>query len=281
MSNPYLPMPMRIEEITVETDDRSLKSFLLSFQKHEDRLSFFSQFRPGQFCQLSIFGKGEAPFGVASVDPKQGLVRFTINKIGIFTRGIHDMQPGRTLGMRGPLGNWYPVEDRRGSNIVIVGGGYAFTTLFALIQHITAPENRDRYGTLTVLYGARQPDLFLYKRETAQWHSRDDMGFHQTIDQAVEGWRHRVGLVPKVLRELAPSSENSVAFICGPPVMIRFTLPELQEMGFPPERIFTSMEKRMKCGIGKCGRCNIGPEYICTDGPVFSFARLKQLPNDV
>lgn len=107
------------------------------------------------------------------------------------------------------------------------------------------------------------------------------MDFHQTIDQAVEGWQHHVGLVPRVLRDLAPASENSVAFICGPPVMIRFTLPELQELGFAPERIFTSLEKRMKCGIGKCGRCNIGPEYICTDGPVFSFARLKQLPSDL
>lgn len=281
MINPYLPMPMRLEEVIVETGDGSLKSLLLSFKKWEDGEKFFSRFRPGQFCQLSIFGKGEAPFGVASVDPKQGLVRFTINKIGVFTKAIHAMEPGGTLGMRGPLGNSYPVEERQGSNIVIVGGGYAFTTLYALIQYLTGGDNRHRFGDLTVLYGARHPDLFLYKRETSQWYMREDLGFHQTIDQPVEGWRHRVGLVPKVLRDIAPSAANAVAFICGPPIMIRFTLPELQELGFPPDRIFTSMEKRMKCGIGKCGRCNIGPRYICADGPVFSLAELKQLPGDL
>ena len=281
MHNPYKPIPMRIARTVVETDDQSLKSFELTFEMEADRERFFSKYRPGQFCQISIFGKGEAPFGVASAAWEGDLVRFTINEIGVFTRAIHEMKPGDTIGMRGPLGNWYPIEDWKGSNIVIIGGGYAFTTLFALAQHLLAPEIRPRYGDLTVIYGAREPGLFLYKKVIETWYGREDINSYQAIDRAVEGWDHLVGYVPTVTKEIAPAAENTVAFVCGPPVMIKFTLPVLSELGFPPERIYTSLEKRMKCGIGKCGRCNVGPKYVCKDGPIFTFAQLQELPPDL
>jgi len=281
MHNPYKPIPMRIARTVVETDDQSLKSLELTFERGADREQFFSKYRPGQFCQLSIFGKGEAPFGVASAAWEGNFVRFTINKIGVFTRAIHKMKSGDPIGLRGPLGNWYPIEDWKGSNIVIIGGGCAFTTLFALAQHLLPPEIRSQYGDLAVIYGAREPGLFLYKKELETWYEREDINLYQAIDNPREGWGHLVGYVPTVTKEIAPAAENTVAFVCGPSVMIRFTLPVLDELGLPSERIYTSLEKRMKCGIGKCGRCNVGSKYVCKDGPVFTLAELRELPADL
>jgi sulfhydrogenase subunit gamma (sulfur reductase) len=280
MSNPYEPIPMRIAQTVTETDDRTLKSFELAFERKEDQESFFSLYRPGQFCQLSLFGKGEAPFGVASAAGEGDFVRFTVNRIGTFTSALHAMQSGDSLGMRGPLGNWYPIDDWKGANMVIIGGGYAFTTLYALTRHLLSPAIRPHYGTLTVIYGARNPGLFLYKEDIASWPERKDLTFYQTIDCPQEDWKYLTGYVPDIVQRLAPPAENTVAFVCGPPIMISLTLPILSTLGFPAERIYTSLEKRMKCGIGKCGRCNIGPRYICTDGPVFTLARLQKLPQD-
>ena len=281
MDNPYQPTPMYIARTAVETDDHSLKSFELVFRNNADRQQFFAGYRPGQFCQLSLFGKGEASFGVASAAWEGNFVRFTVNKIGAFTNAIHAMNPGDPIGMRGALGTWYPIEEWQGHDIVIIGGGYAFTTLYALTKHLLDPSVRPNYGDLTVIYGAREPGLFLYKPDIKTWYRRDDVTLFQTIDNPVEGWPYLTGYVPAVTQEIAPPSQNAVAFVCGPPVMIRFTLPVLSNLGFPPERIYTSLEKRMKCGIGKCGRCNIGPQYICQDGPVFSFAELRGLPSDL
>jgi sulfhydrogenase subunit gamma (sulfur reductase) len=281
MQNPYQPTPMYIARTVDETGDHSLKTFELLFTQDEDREHFFEAYQPGQFCQLSIFGKGEASFGVASAAWEGSFVRFTINKIGAFTRAVHAMEPGDEIGMRGPLGTSYPIDQWAGSNIVVIGGGYAFTTLYALTKHLLDPSVRPNYGALTVIYGAREPGLFLYKPDLQIWQRRNDMTLHQTIDQPREGWPYLTGFVPTVTREIAPSSENSVAVVCGPPVMIKFTLPVLHELGFAPERIYTSLEKRMKCGLGKCGRCNVGPKYVCKDGPVFSFAELRALPSDL
>ena len=279
-ANPYQPVPALIARTVVETDDQMLKSFELTFEREADRARFVSEYRPGQFFQLSIFGKGEAPFGVASAAWEGDFVRFTVNKIGLFTRALHEMQPGDSIGMRGPLGNSYPIEEWRDANIVIIGGGYAFTTLYALTKHLLDPSVRDQYGDLTVIYGARNSGLFLYKEDIATWYERDDITFCQTIDSPEEGWDYRVGFVPTVTKEIAPSPQNAVVFVSGPPVMIRFTLLELYQLGFPADRIYTSLEKRMKCGLGKCGRCNIGHKYVCKDGPVFSFAQLRELPQD-
>jgi len=174
------------------------------------------------------------------------------------------------------LGNWYPVDKFKGENIVIIGGGFAFTTLRSLLIYLI--NNRDEYGEITVVYGARNPDLFIYKDEITEWEKRDDLKLHLTIDNQVEGWNKKVGFVPAVTKEIAPSAKKSWVIVCGPPIMIKFTLLVLVELAFPDERIYTSLERRMKCGIGKCGRCNIGSKYICIDGPVFSLEELKKIP---
>jgi len=162
-------------------------------------------------------------------------------------------------------------------HIVIVGGGFAFTTLRSLINYMIDARNRSRFGKITVIYGARNPGLLIYKDELEAWGKRDDINLNVTVDKGDAGWKGREGFVPTVCKEVAPSSENAVTVICGPPIMIRFTLPVFFELGFSKENIITSLEMRMKCGIGKCGRCNVGEKYVCKDGPVFSLAELDKL----
>ncbi len=274
MSNTYIPVNMRVETIAVEDKEKALRTFDLVFVDEADGKRF--TYMPGQFCEFSLLGKGESPFGIASSPTETDFLRFTVNRTGSVTNEIHYLREGDTVGIRGPLGNWYPVEKFKGGNVVIIGGGFAFTTLRSLIVYML--EHRQDYGDLTVIYGARNPDLFLYKDELAQWQKRDDLTLHLTIDKPVEGWTGMTGFVPAVVRELAPSTENAWVVVCGPPIMIKFTLPVLAELRFPDARVYTSLERRMKCGIGKCGRCNIGSKYICIDGPVFSMEELGEIP---
>ena len=279
--SPYLPIPMHVLHAYYESTDRSLKTLELSFDNPQDARDFFAAFNPGQFCLLSVFGKGESALGVASAAWEGDFVRFTAQKMGSVTTALHELKPGDSLGMRGPLGNGFPLEDWKGKDLVIIGGGCAFSTLYALTKHLHHPSNRGDYGKMTVIYGTRTSGLCMYKQDIAAWHQRDDMEVHQAIDVPENDWLHHVGYVPDVVKEVRPSPVNSVAVVCGPPIMTKFTLPALVELGFSPEAIFTSLEKRMKCGVGKCGRCNLGPNYICKDGPVFSLAELNSLPADL
>ena len=196
------------------------------------------------------------------------------------TSALHEMEVGAVMGIRGPLGNSWPIDFLAGKNIVIVGGGFAFTTLRSLINYMIDDRNRARFGKITVIYGARNPGLLIYKDELAAWAKRYDINLNVTVDKGEADWKGREGFVPTVCREVAPSSENAVTVICGPPVMIRFTLPVFFELGFSKENIITSLEMRMKCGIGKCGRCNVGEKYVCKDGPVFSLAELDKLTKE-
>ena len=272
---------MHVLHAYYESTDRSLKTLELSFDNPQDARDFFAAFNPGQFCLLSVFGKGESALGVASATWEGDFVRFTAQKMGSVTTALHELKPGDSLGMRGPLGNGFPLEDWKGKDLVIIGGGCAFSTLYALTKHLHHPSNRGDYGKMTVIYGTRTSGLCMYKQDIAAWHQRDDMEVHQAIDVPENDWLHHVGYVPDVVKEVKPSPVNSVAVVCGPPIMTKFTLPALVELGFSPEAIFTSLEKRMKCGVGKCGRCNLGPNYICKDGPVFSLAELNSLPADL
>jgi NAD(P)H-flavin reductase len=189
------------------------------------------------------------------------------------------MKEGDVMGVRGPLGNWYPWEEMKGKNVVIIGGGFAFTTLRSSIVYMLDPANRPKFKDITVVYGARSPGMLLYKDELAAWEKREDINMHITVDATDDpDWKYNVGFVPTVTQEKITSSEDAMALVCGPPIMIRFTQPILEELGFPAERIILSLEMRMKCGIGMCGRCNIGDRYVCKDGPVFSLAELKALP---
>jgi NAD(P)H-flavin reductase len=279
VENPYLPYPVRIESVVTETEDRNLKTFKLVFLSAEDEARF--NYNPGQFAELSVAGLGEIPIGIASSPTEKGFLKFTVNKVGKVSSHLHNMRAGEIMGVRGPLGNWYPWELLEGKNVVIIGGGFAFTTLRSSIVYMLDPANRPRFGDISVVYGARSPGLLLYKEELAAWERRDDIQMHITVDGTNDpDWTYNVGFVPTVTKQKAPSSENAYAIICGPPIMIKFTLPVLTELGFPPDRIISSLEMRMKCGIGICGRCNIGTEYVCKDGPVFSLEKLAQLPNE-
>lgn len=278
MKNPYLPYPVRIDEIITETEDKNLKSFKFVFLNPDDEKAF-SSYMPGQFAELSVAGKGEIPIGIASSPTEKGFVKFTINKVGAVTSHLHNMSVGDTMGIRGPLGRWYSWEEMEGKNVVIVGGGFAFTTLRSSIVYLLHPDNRPRFKDITVVYGARTPGMLLYKDELAAWEKRDDIKMHITVDGTNDpDWKYNTGFVPAIAEKKIASADNAMAIVCGPPVMIKFTQPVLEKLGFPPERIILSLEMRMKCGIGKCGRCNIGEKYVCKDGPFFTLAELKQLP---
>ena len=279
MENPYLPYPVRIDNIRIETEDRNLKTFRFVFLNPEDEEKF--SYIPGQFAELSVPGKGEIPIGIASSPSEKGFVTFTINKTGLVTTYMHNMKEGDIMGIRGPLGNWYPWDDMEGKNVVIIGGGFAFTTLRSSIIHMIQPENRPKFKNIDVVYGARNPGMLLYKEELSEWEERDDINMHITVDGTDDpDWKYNVGFVPTITEQKITSADNTVAIICGPPVMIRFTQPVLEKLGFQPENIIFSLEMRMKCGIGLCGRCNIGEEYVCKDGPVFSQAQLSDMTGE-
>ncbi|OPY04745.1 MAG: Anaerobic sulfite reductase subunit B [Syntrophaceae bacterium PtaB.Bin038] len=278
VENPYVPMPVEVIKIITEVDTKDIKTFRLAFLNKEDEERF--RYIPGQFAELSVYGKGESPIGIASSPTQKGYIEFTVQKAGVVTTALHEMEEGTLMGVRGPLGNSWPLEYLEGKNIVVVGGGFAFTTLRSLINYMIFEENRKRFGKITVVYGARTPGLLLYKDELEAWGKRGDIDLNVTVDKGDATWKGREGFVPTVCKEVAPSKENAVTVICGPPIMIRFTLPVFFDLGFSKENIITSLEMRMKCGIGKCGRCNVGSKYVCKDGPVFSLAELDRLTKE-
>jgi len=280
MRNPYLPYPVRIEEITIETEDKNIKTLKLVFLNHDDEKNF--SYNAGQFAELSVAGKGEIPIGIASSPTEKGYLMFTVNKVGLVTSALHSMKPGDIIGIRGPLGNHYPWDILRGKNVLIIGGGFAFTTLRSSIIYMLDPVNRPEFKEIHVIYGARSPGMLLYKDELAEWEARDDINMHITVDSTNDpDWKYNVGFVPTVTEQKAPpGTENTYAIICGPPVMIKFTQPVLDKLNYQHDKIIMSLEMRMKCGIGMCGRCNIGKEFVCKDGPVFTLAKLNTMPKE-
>ena len=239
------------------------------------------KYTPGQFAELSVAGQGEIPIGIASSPTEKGFIKFTVNKVGKVSSYIHNMQAGDIMGVRGPLGNWYPWDLFEGKNMVIVGGGFAFTTLRSSIVYMLDPANRSRFGDITSSTARAFPDCCSTRTNWRPGSSGMTSGCTSPLTAPpIPNWKYNVGFVPSVTKQKAPDSENSYAIICGPPIMIKFTLPVLTELGFPPERIISSLEMRMKCGIGICGRCNIGTEYVCKDGPVFTLEQLSRLPNE-
>ena len=277
-TNPYTPYPVQIDQITIENEARDLKTFKVVFLDPEHTKAFHHM--PGQFAELSMFGKGESPIGIASSPTEEGFLLFTVKKTGVLTGELHNVTEGRVIGVRGPLGKSFPIDRMKGKNVVIVGGGFAFTTLRALTKYMIDDGNRDDFGEITVIYGARSPGELLYKEELKEWEARDDLKTYITVDKGDENWKGREGFVPTVLEEVAPSSKDALIAVCGPPIMIKFTLPVIKKLGFAASDTILSLEMRMKCGIGKCGRCNIGSKYVCKDGPVFTLEELDVLPNE-
>jgi NAD(P)H-flavin reductase len=267
---------MRVERSVAETDDGSIRTISLSFAEGSSPFGFV----PGQFAELSILGVGEAPFGIASSPMKPETLDFTIARVGTVTTELHYLEPGESVGMRGPLGNGYPVDSMKGRDLLVIGGGFGFSTLRAFTNYALHPGNRGGFGRLAVVYGARTPGLLLYAGDLRAWAARDDVELTVTVDRAEDGWTGNVGNVPSHVKSLRVDPATTSALVCGPPAMIRYTLPVLADLGLAPGNIFLSLEMKMKCGIGKCGRCGIGGSYVCTDGPVYSLARLRELPGE-
>ena len=234
---------------------------------------------PGQCAMLSIPGVGEAMFSITSSPTVREYQEFSIKKCGCLTEWLHQMDVGQQITIRGPYGNGFPVEgDLKGKDLIFIAGGIGLAPLRSVINYVRA--NRDNYGTVDVVYGARSAeDLVDIDEIQNEWTKTPGVNVHLTIDRAQEGWDGHVAFVPAFVTELG-FDPNKTVLVCGPPVMIKFTLKALMEQGFDRKHIYTTMELRMKCGVGKCGRCNIGDKYVCKDGPVFRFDQLDELPNE-
>ena len=235
----------------------------------------FRDYQPGQFAFVSAFGVGEAPFGIASTSGRGSTLEFAVQRLGGVTTELHEMGNGDIVGVRGPLGNWFPMDDFKGRDILVLGGGIGGAPLRPVLQTIF--DNRQDYGKLTILWAARNPDLLIFRDEYDRWRSVLNTELHLTVDEADEGWEGEVGLITQLLEKLNPTPENTIAITCGPPIMIFYADKTLQKLGFMPEQSYVTLEARMHCGIGKCGRCNLGEKLICVDGPVFSMAEVGGL----
>ena len=260
-----------IIDIRQETPD--VKTFCVSAKEGGPIFSHM----PGQCTMLSFPGVGEAMFSISSSPTNQGFIEFSIKKAGVFTEWLHATEAGQQITVRGPYGNSFPVEtELKGKDLLFIAGGIGLAPLRSVINYVRA--NRENYGAVDIVYGARSANDLVFREEIeTQWNNK--LNVHLTIDRQEEAWKGNVGFVPDYVKSMNFNPDR-ISLICGPPVMIKFVLKALNEMGFDNKKIYTTMELRMKCGIGKCGRCNIGSKYVCKDGPVFRCDELAQMPDE-
>jgi len=267
-----MPQTATVLDITAETPD--IKTLRVS---GKDGLPF--EFMPGQCAMLSIPPVGEAIFSTTSSPTCRDCLEFSIKDVGAVSGALHGLAPGAQIGIRGPYGNGFPVEEMKGKDLLFIGGGIGLASLRSLIGYCFA--NRKDYGHIDIVYGARSPADMIRKSEVKEtWAEQPDTKVHLTVDAEFPDWKGHVGFVPTYVSELAFTPQGIVAITCGPPIMIKFVLQALEKLGFADDQVITTLEMRMKCGVGKCGRCNIGPVYVCKDGPVFSLAELNKLPTE-
>jgi sulfhydrogenase subunit gamma (sulfur reductase) len=270
-----VPQPVRVEAIRQETPD--IRSLRLAFENPEFGRRF--SFKPGQFCLISIYGVGEAVFCISSPPIWKDFIEVSVKEIGKVTAAIHDLDVGARVGFRGPYGNSFPYEAMQGRNVVFVGGGIGLAPLRPLIWQTLS--ERSKFKDIHIIYGARTVDDLVYKDELAEWGKRKDIKLVTAVDPGGEDetWKGEVGLVPAVLEKVKPPAD-SVLVTCGPPIMIKFTFISAKGLGFKPSDVITTLEMKMKCGVGLCGRCNIGSHYVCTDGPVFTLEEIQAFPDE-
>jgi NAD(P)H-flavin reductase len=272
--NLYQPHLMIIEEVVDETTDT--RTFNLTFKDPEVAAEF--GFRAGQFGEYSVFGEGECTFCIASAPTRKGYIECSFKAAGKVTAALRRMSVGDTIGFRGPYGNSFPIDEMKGHSVVFIAGGIGLAPVRCVIWNVL--DLREQFKDVTIVYGARSVKDLVYKRELEEWGKRPDVKLVQTVDPGGQtpDWKGEVGYVAAIVEKVAPSSKDAFAVVCGPPIVIKLALPVLAKLGFTDDRIYTTLENRMKCGLGKCGRCNIGPVYVCKDGPVFTAAQLKELP---
>jgi sulfhydrogenase subunit gamma (sulfur reductase) len=270
--NIYLPQMGRIAGIQEETQGaRAIKTFRVEFPDSEG-----FEHACGQCAMLSMFGRGESMISIASSPLVKEYKQFSIMKMGRVTSAFHDAGVGDFIGIRGPYGNQFPLADWKGRNLVFVGGGVGLAPMWGALQ--TAAAQSEDYGKIRVFYGARTSGDIMYKADFERLKASIEVQL--SVDAPEAGWEGYTGFVPSNLMDKAPSPDNAIAITCGPPIMIKFVIQNLKALGFEDAQIYTTIENKMKCGIGKCGRCNLGKDYVCTKGPVYSWAELKKLPQE-
>ncbi len=276
MENIYMPYQMMIEAITYEAP--GVRTFRLRFLNEMDQNNF--TFRAGQFGEYSVFGAGESTFCIASPPTRNGYIECTFRQTGKVTNALSRCEQGSIIGFRGPYGNIFPIDEWKGKNLLFIAGGIALPPMRCVIWN--ALDLRENFKDITIIYGARTVNDLVYKHELKMWEERKDVRLITTVDPGGESpdWKGEVGFVPTIVDKISPSGDNTVAIVCGPPVMIKYTFPVLAKLGFDDNDIYTTLENRMKCGFGKCGRCNVGKVYVCKDGPVFTLKQLKELPDE-
>jgi NAD(P)H-flavin reductase len=267
--DPMRSIPYRIQQVRQETYD----TFTLELLPANGNAGF--SFHAGQFNMLYLFGVGEVPISISGDPTENEKLVHTTREVGTVTRAMRKLKRGETLGVRGPFGTHWPVQEALGSDIVIVAGGIGLAPLRPALYQLLS--QREKYGKVVLLYGTRSPADILYRRELEQWRARFDLEVYVTVDRATGAWRGNVGVVTTLIPKAPFDPRHTVAMVCGPEVMMRFTIMELQKRGVATENIFLSMERNMKCAVGFCGHCQFGPTFVCKDGPVFSYTRVKDL----
>ena len=269
INNPWLPKPYRIVRVKRETDD----TFTINLSPKDDTPSI--SFEPGQFNMLYVYGTGEIPVSVSGNPAELNTVSHTIRSVGAVTRAIGKLKKGDIVGIRGPFGSKWPYERARGFDVVMVAGGLGLVTLKPMMHKIFS--ERGNYGNVFLLYGTKSPEDIMYKHELKKWRARFDVEVEITVDMSSKDWHGNVGVVTTLIKRAGFDPLNTIAFICGPEVMMRYAVSELQKNDVDEENIFISMERNMKCAVGFCGRCQYGPTFICKDGPVFSYSIISNL----
>ena len=270
-ANPLMPCLGKL----VEVRDLAAEIKLFRIEMQNGGGEAFQSFQPGQFAFVSAFGLGEAPFGIANSAGRGPLLDFAVARLGSVTTGLHEQGAGDLVGVRGPLGNSFPMDKFKGRNLIVIGGGIGGAPLRPVIQHVL--DHRSDYGKLTILWAARHPSLLVFTEEYDEWRAAPGTSLHLTVDKPDEAWQGEVGLITQLLEKVAPARENAVAVTCGPPIMIQRVTRMLDGMGFSAQDSYVTLEARMHCGIGKCGRCNLGEKLVCVDGPVFNMAEVGEL----
>ena len=269
MPQPMVPSPHRILKVHRETGD----VFTIETQP-ELRESGFP-FVPGQFNMVYVFGVGEVPLSISGDPSRTETLTHTIRGVGWVTRALQKMKKGDMIGVRGPFGTPWPMEVVPGNDVLVIAGGVGLAPVRPVIYQLLA--EREKYGNISVLYGTRSPDDMLYAKELEKWRGRFDLNVEVSVDSAKRGWMGNVGVVTQLISKAISDPENTLAMICGPEIMMRFTITELQKQGMSDTSIYLTMERNMKCAIGFCGHCQFGPQFICKDGPVFRYDRIQKI----